>query len=125
LYAIFLFLKDIYMFLKFLSAGGVACPLVVFVMMFISLLFAVGVAGVLCNKKNIIKLMACIEILFVAASLQFAFSSLFLESVIGQVYAIVILAVGASEVAVGLGLIISAHRTSGYIAFQFYNCLKG
>ena len=69
--------------------------------------------------------MACVEVILVSGALQFIFSSLFVGNSLGQVYAVIVLAIGAAEAAVGLGLIIVAHRSSGFIVFQKYNKLQG
>ena len=74
-----------------------------------SILFSIGVAGVLLRRSPLIALLS-LEIMLNAANLSFVgFSRLFGE-MDGQIFALAVMAVAASEVVVGLGLIVAIAR---------------
>ncbi|MEN6615495.1 MAG: NADH-quinone oxidoreductase subunit NuoK [Syntrophorhabdus sp.] len=71
-------------------------------------LFAIGLAGVLL-RRNLIFVLLSLEVMFNAAGLAFVSAGAKWASPDGQVMFIVILAVAASEVAVGLALLLRFH----------------
>ena len=72
-------------------------------------LFSIGTLGVLLRRSPLIVLLS-LEIMLNAANLSFVgFSRLFGE-MDGQVFALAVMAVAASEVCVGLGLIVAMAR---------------
>lgn len=74
-----------------------------------SILFSIGVAGVLLRRSPLIVLLS-LEIMLNAANLSFVgFSRLFGE-MDGQIFALAVMAVAASEVCVGLGLVVALNR---------------
>lgn len=84
-------------------------PGVPFYLVVAGLLFAIGAMGVLTRRSPLIVLLS-IEIMLNASNLALvAFSRLFGE-MDGQVFALAVMAVAASEVAVGLGLIVAIAR---------------
>ncbi|MBA3711488.1 MAG: NADH-quinone oxidoreductase subunit NuoK [Pyrinomonadaceae bacterium] len=74
-----------------------------------AVLFTIGAAGVII-KRNAISMFMCIELMLNAVNLTFvAFSSHF-NDVTGQLFVFIVMAVAASEAAVGLGIIIAIFR---------------
>ena len=89
-----------------------------------ALLFAIGVAGVLLRRSPLIVLLS-LEIMLNAANLAFVgFSRLFGE-MDGQVFALAVMAVAASEVCVGLGLIVAMARRNLALDVDLLTELKG
>jgi len=78
-------------------------------------LFVIGVAGILLSRKNIILIIMSLELLLLSCNYNYILFSVYLDDLIGQVFALLILSVGASESAVGLALVISYYRTYKYI----------
>jgi NADH-quinone oxidoreductase subunit K len=79
-----------------------------------ALLFAFGLVGVLV-KRNALIVMMCVELMLNAANLTFlAFARQF-GSNGGHAIAFFVIAVAASEAAVGLAIIIAIYRTRGSI----------
>lgn len=74
-----------------------------------SVLFAIGLIGVLIRRNFIIILMA-VEIMLNAANLNLVAFSTYLDSMAGQIVALFIIAVAAGEAAVGLAIIIVVFR---------------
>ena len=78
-------------------------------------LFIIGIAGILLARKNIILIIMSLELLLLASNINYVLFSVYLDYIIGQIMALLILAVGASESAIGLALVISYYRTYKYI----------
>ena len=67
----------------------------------------------------------CLEILFLAANLNFIIFSVFLDDLFGQVFALYVIAVAGAEAAVGLALLICFYRLRNVIALDYISTLKG
>lgn len=89
-----------------------------------SLLFCIGVMGVLMRRNAIIMLM-CIELMLNAVNLLLVSFSSFSGNNDGQVFVFFIMVVAAAEVAVGLALLISIYRNVASTDIQVLNKLKG
>jgi NADH-quinone oxidoreductase subunit K len=79
------------------------------------ILFIIGIFGILLSRKNIILIIMCLELLLLSANFNYILFSIYLDDLIGQVFSLLILSVGASESAIGLALVISYYRTYKYI----------
>lgn len=79
------------------------------------MLFAIGVFGILYNRKSIINILITIEIMLLAVNLTFVTFSSFNNSPIGQVFVIFILTVAAAEIAIGLAILIIHYRKTNDI----------
>ena len=73
-------------------------------------LFFISLLGVLLNRKNIIITLLCIEVMILSVNLNFIIHSLYLDDILGQVFAFFIIALAAAESALGLGILISFFR---------------
>lgn len=90
-----------------------------------ALLFGIGLVGVMLNRKNIILLLMCIELMLLAVNTNFiAFSSYFNENA-GEVFVFFILTVAAAEAAIGLALVVLLWRQIGNIDVDNIHDLKG
>lgn len=70
-----------------------------------SLLFFIGLFGVVLNRKNILIIIMSIEILLLAVNLNFATLSIYLDDIVGQIFVIFVLTIAAAESAIGLSII--------------------
>ena len=89
------------------------------------LLFLIGVIGIIINRKNIIILLMCIELILLAINFLLLTSSILLDNINGQLFAFYILVVAASESAIGLSILVAYYRVKGSIAIKYINLLKG
>ena len=87
------------------------------------LLFVIGVVGVLTRRNAIIVLMS-IELMLNAVNLTLLSFSHYLQDLRGQVFALLIIAVAASEAAVGLALVLSLYRGKATFNLDEVNLLK-
>ena len=88
------------------------------------MLFVLGAACAVA-RRNLIMILIGVEVMLNAAGLAFIGASLRWQQLDGQAFVIFILTVAASEVAVGLALIVHAYRRTGSVDANRYNLLKG
>ncbi len=88
------------------------------------ILFAIGLVGVL-RRKNLLMLFFATEIMLNAANVAFAAVSNYYHDLTGQMFAFFIIAVAASEVAVGLGLLIVLYKKFGTLDLDDLASMKG
>jgi NADH-quinone oxidoreductase subunit K len=88
------------------------------------ILFTLGSIGFLV-KRNPIVMFMCIELMLNAVNLSLVAFSRYLNDIGGQVMVIIVMAVAASEVAVGLGIIISIFHNREELDIDSMNEMKG
>ncbi len=89
-----------------------------------AILFSIGLVGVI-RRRNLLMLFFATEIMLNAANIAFAALSDYMNDLSGQMFAFFIIAVAASEVAVGLGLLILLYKKYGSLDLDDYTMLKG
>ncbi len=89
-----------------------------------TILFAIGLVGVM-KRTNLLMLFFATEILLNAANIGFAAVSRYYGDYTGQMFAFFVIAIAASEVAVGLGLLIVWFKRSGGIDLTSMTSMKG
>ena len=89
------------------------------------LLFALSVAGIFINRKNVILLLMCIELLLLSANFNFVAFSRYLGNIEGQVFVFFILTVAAAESAIGLAILVVLFRERRSIDVEDLSSLKG
>ncbi|GAC1692301.1 MAG: NADH-quinone oxidoreductase subunit NuoK [Steroidobacteraceae bacterium] len=89
------------------------------------ILFSVAVAGVFLNRKNVILLLMCIELILLAANFNFIAFSRYLGDLHGQVFVFFILTVAAAESAIGLAILVVLFRERRSINVEDLNTLQG
>jgi NADH-quinone oxidoreductase subunit K len=90
-----------------------------------AILFTLGVFGIFLNRKNIILIMMCIELILLSVNLNLVAFSAFRGDIVGQVFALVILTVAAAEAAIGLAILVVYFRNRGSIAVEDVNMMRG
>ena len=89
-----------------------------------TLLFCISVAGIFLNRKNIIILLMCIELMLNAVNLQLVAAASHWGDVTGWVYAVFAIAISAAEVAIGLAIVLSMYGQHETISLDEVNLLK-
>ena len=74
------------------------------------ILFLIGVLGFVLNRKNIILMLISIEIMLLSITFLILVSSLNIDDIIGQTYAIYIIVIAGAESAIGLGILVAFYR---------------
>jgi NADH-quinone oxidoreductase subunit K len=90
-----------------------------------AILFTLGVAGIIVNRKNIIVILMSIELILLAVNINLVAFSAFLGDLTGQIYALFVLTVAAAEAAIGLAILVTYFRNRGTIAVEDINMMKG
>lgn len=90
-----------------------------------AMLFTLGVAGIILNRKNIIVILMSVELILLSVNLNLVAFSAFLGDLTGQVFALFILTVAAAEAAIGLAILVVYFRNRGTIAVADVNMMKG
>jgi NADH-quinone oxidoreductase subunit K len=90
-----------------------------------ALLFAISVIGIFLNRKNVIILLMCIELMLLAVNLNFIAFSHYLNDIAGQVFVFFILTVAAAESAIGLAILVVLFRNLRTINVDDLDSLKG
>ena len=90
-----------------------------------AVLFTLGVFGIFLNRKNVIIILMSIELILLAVNINFVAFSVFLNDIVGQVFAMFILTVAAAEAAIGLAILVVYFRKRGSIAVEDVSMMKG
>lgn len=90
-----------------------------------AILFAISLAGIFLNRKNIIIILMCVELMLLAVNINFIAFSHFLGDLSGQVFVFFILTVAAAEAAIGLAILVVLFRTRSTINVNDLDNLKG
>ena len=90
-----------------------------------TILFSLSVAGIFINRKNIIILLMCIELMLLAVNMNFVAFSRFLGNLDGQIFVFFILTVAAAEAGIGLAILVALFRNRRTINVAELDDLKG
>lgn len=89
------------------------------------LLFTIGVVGVFLNRRNIIVILMSIELILLAANINFVAFSAYLGDMVGQVFTLFVLTIAAAEAAIGLAILVVYFRNRGDIFVDDLASMKG
>ena len=90
-----------------------------------AILFVLGVFGIFINRKNVIVILMSIELILLSVNLNLVAFSARLDDLTGQIFAMFILTVAASEAAIGLAIVVIYYRNRGSIEVDDVSALKG
>ena len=90
-----------------------------------AILFSLSVAGIFLNRKNVIILLMCVELMLLAVNMNFIAFSHFHGDLAGQVFVFFILTVAAAEAAIGLAILVVLFRNRRTINVEDLDTLKG
>jgi len=90
-----------------------------------AILFALSVAGIFLNRKNILILLMAIELMLLSVNMNFVAFSHFLGDAAGQVFVFFILTVAAAESAIGLAILVVLFRSRHTINVDDVSSMKG
>ena len=89
-----------------------------------AVLFCFGVYGVLARKNGVLVLMS-IELMLNAVNINLIAFGAFRDNVVGQVFALFVIAIAAAEVGVGLAIILVIFRNKASIDLDKVDLMKG
>lgn len=89
-----------------------------------AVLFSVAMGGIVFNLNNLVKIFLCIELMFLAVSINFISYAYAFNNLDGQIFSIILLTVAAAESAVGLGILVLYFRQRATVSMVGANLLK-
>jgi NADH-quinone oxidoreductase subunit K len=90
-----------------------------------AILFCLSVAGIFINRKNVIVLLMCIELMLLAVNINLVAFSKYLNILDGQVFVFFILTVAAAESAIGLAILVVLFRNRRTINVEELDTMRG
>ena len=90
-----------------------------------AVLFTIGVLGIFLNRKNIIIILMAIELMLLSVNINLVDTSAYINDLVGQVFALLVLTVAAGEAAIGLAILVVYFRNRGGIAVEDVSQMKG
>jgi len=90
-----------------------------------AILFSLSIAGIFINRKNIIILLMCIELMLLAVNTNSIAFSHFQGNLDGQIFVFFILTVAAAEAGIGLATLVVLFRNRQTINVAELDDLKG
>ena len=94
-------------------------------MLLSGIIFALSLVGMLLNRRNVILLLICIELMLLAVNTNFVAFSHYYHNTAGEVFVFFILTVAAAEAAIGLAIVLLLYRNQGNIDVNQMHRLKG
>jgi NADH-quinone oxidoreductase subunit K len=89
------------------------------------ILFTLGMAGIVLGRKNIIIMLMSVELMLLAVNLNFLIFSVYIDDLMGQLFALLVLTVAAAESAIGLAILVIYFRIRGSILVEYIHFIKG
>ena len=94
-------------------------------LLFGAVLFVISMAGIFLNRKNLVLILMCVELLLLAVNTNLVAFSHYLNDVQGQIFVFFILTVAAAEAAIGLAILVLVFRHRRQINVDDLDELKG
>nr|YP_008963216.1 NADH dehydrogenase subunit 4L [Gelidium vagum]AGO19330.1 NADH dehydrogenase subunit 4L [Gelidium vagum] len=90
-----------------------------------TLLFLISIIGIFLNQRNILVMLMSLEMMFLAVSFNFIFSSILLDDIAGQIFSLLILTVAAAESSIGLAILVIYYRIRSVITVELMTLMSG
>ena len=90
-----------------------------------TVIFVIGICGIVLNRKNIITILMSIELMLLAVNINLVAFSVAHGDLTGQIFTMLILTVAAAEAAIGLAILVVYSRNRGSIDVDDIQALKG
>jgi len=90
-----------------------------------AIIFSIGLIGIFLNRKNVIVILMCIELVLLSVNINLISFSIYLQDFVGQVFSMFILTVAAAEAAIGLAIIVAYFKNKGSIEVEQISSMKG
>jgi NADH-quinone oxidoreductase subunit K len=86
-------------------------------------IFLIGLFGIFINRKNLLTVIICLELILLSINLMLLFSAFYLDDILGEIFVVIILTVAAAESSIGLAILIIYYRVRGNISIESINLL--
>jgi NADH-quinone oxidoreductase subunit K len=81
--------------------------------------------GLFLNQKNILVMLMSLEIMFLSLSFNLILSSVYLDDIVGQIFALLVLTITAAESSIGLAILVVYYRIRNTITVELISLTKG
>lgn len=88
-------------------------------------IFIIGILGIFITRKNIIIILASIELMLLSINFSFIIFSVYLDDILGQLFSLLILTIAAAESAIGLAILVIYYKIRGVISVDYISTIKG
>jgi len=88
-------------------------------------LFLTGILGIVLNRKNILIVLMSVELMLLAVNINLVVFSVYMDDLMGQMFALFILTVAAAESAIGLAILVAYYKVRNSIAVESIQMLRG
>jgi NADH-quinone oxidoreductase subunit K len=88
------------------------------------LVFIFGIGGLFATRRNLIIIFVCIELILLSAFLNFSFFSVYVDDLVGILFALFILGLAAAESSIGLALLVVNYRHKAIVSVDLFSVLK-
>ncbi len=89
------------------------------------ILFGLSITGIILNRKNLIVLLMCLELMLLAVNTNFIAFSHFFHQTVGEIFVFFILTIAAAEAAIGLAILVVLFRNRQSINIDDIAEMKG
>lgn len=90
-----------------------------------TIIFLLGVLGLILNKRNLLIILMSIELMLLALNLNFIIFSVYLDDLFGQVFALYVLTIAAAESAIGLAIFTIYYKDKQSILLEKFVLARG
>jgi NADH-quinone oxidoreductase subunit K len=90
-----------------------------------AILFTLGIVGIFLNRKNVIIILMSIELILLAVNVNLVAFSAFLNDIVRQIFALIVLTVAAAEAAMALALVVLLFRRRESLSAEEWQQMKG
>jgi NADH-quinone oxidoreductase subunit K len=90
-----------------------------------TILFLIGVLGIVLNRKNVLILLMSLELMLLSVNVNFVVFSVYLDDLLGQMFALFILTIAGAESAIGLAILVAYYKVRKSIAIENTQILRG
>ena len=95
------------------------------ILMLSAILFGLSIIGILLNRRNLIVLLMCVELMLLAVNTNFIAFAYYFHQTIGEIFVFFILTVAAAEAAIGLAILVVLFRQKSSIDIDDMAEMKG
>lgn len=90
-----------------------------------TIIFLLGALGLVLNKRNLLIILMSIELMLLGLNLNFVFFSVYLDDILGQIFALYVLTVAAAESAIGLAIFTVYYRDKQTLLLEGFVRARG
>lgn len=83
-----------------------------------TLIFYIGILGLVLNRHNILKTIMSLELLLLAININFITFSIYLDDLVGQLFVLFVLTLSATESSIGLSILAVYYEHKNNITFD-------